>query len=136
MRIAITGSRDFHDYSLLKKTMDHLTKRIKHPIMVISGGARGADRLAEKWAFERRHSRTIYHADWKEYRKQAGIIRNIQMANNADALVAFWDGESPGTRHMIDAAIKKGLLIRVILYEEGKVSYQKKRGGKWFSRRL
>ena len=57
-----------------------------------------------------------FPADWNKYGKRAGYIRNEQMAKEADALIAFWDGKSKGTKHMIDIARSKGLLIRVIRY--------------------
>lgn len=76
--------------------------------------ARGADLLGEKYAVERGYHVDRYPADWNGLGKRAGYIRNEQMARNADALVAFWDGQSRGTKHMIDLASRYGLKIRII----------------------
>ena len=55
-----------------------------------------------------------FPADWENLGRGAGYVRNVQMAFYADALIAFWDGESRGTKHMIDIAKEKGLMVRVI----------------------
>jgi len=57
-----------------------------------------------------------FPADWNKFKKSAGYKRNVEMAENADALIAFYDGKSKGTGHMIDIAKEKNLLIRIILY--------------------
>ena len=59
-----------------------------------------------------------FPADWDKHGKSAGYKRNLEMAENADALIAFWDGESRGTKHMIDIAKEKNLLTRIIRYDE------------------
>ena len=111
-RVIITGGRDFNDYELLSKTMKDYLASIGDDICVVCGQARGADTLGEQYAKEYNHS--IHH--WKPYGKAAGYIRNTEMANNADALVAFWDGQSLGTKHMIATAIQLGLSIHVVRY--------------------
>lgn len=118
MRIIIAGSRDFDDYPLLCETMDKLTRKLdKKKLVILSGGAKGADKLGEQWAFERGVGTVeIYHADWTKHGKSAGPIRNEEMAENADVLVAFWDGKSPGTKDMISQAKKKGLKVRVVYF--------------------
>ena len=57
-----------------------------------------------------------FPADWDKYGKAAGYKRNGEMARNADALIAFWDGKSRGTKHMIDLAKKYDLQARVVMY--------------------
>ena len=115
-RVIIAGGRDFSDYELLSKTMKDYLTSIKDDICVVCGQARGADTLGEQYAKEHNHSVQYYPANWKRYGKAAGYIRNTEMANNADALVAFWDGQSLGTKHMIATAIQLGLSIHVVRY--------------------
>lgn len=80
---------------------------------VVSGTARGADRLGEQWAKANGVPIARYPADWDGLGKSAGYRRNEEMARNADALIALWDGESRGTIHMISIAKKAGLPVHV-----------------------
>ena len=116
-RVIIAGSRDFDDYDLLKHTMDRLLVNISDEVVVVCGMARGADTLGEKYAKSKGYRVNYFPANWEEYGKSAGYKRNEQMAQNADALVAFWDGESRGTRHMIELAKKYDLRVRIKLYK-------------------
>lgn len=113
MKVIIAGSRDFNDYNLLCERMDFYL-RDQEGVEIISGGARGADTLAIKYANERGIPVHVMNADWDKYGKSAGYKRNEQMAEAADALVAYWDGQSRGTSHMIDIAKKHGLKVRVV----------------------
>lgn len=115
-RVIIAGGREFDDYPLLEKTMDNLLSNIKVDIVIVCGMARGADSLGEKYAKSKGYQIDYYPANWDLYGKRAGYIRNEQMAKNADALVAFWDGQSRGTKHMIDLACKYNLKVRVKRY--------------------
>jgi len=117
-RVIIAGGRDFDDYELLKTTVDKLlaTKSKTHNIIIVSGTARGADQLGERYARERDYALSQYAAIWETYGKSAGYIRNQEMADTADALIAFWNGESRGTMHMINIAETKKLLVRVVRY--------------------
>ena len=117
-RVIIAGSRDFSDYALLKRTMDTLLSNIKEDITVVCGKARGADTLGEQYAKERGYAVAYFPADWDKYGKAAGFIRNEQMAQNADALVVFWDGKSRGTKNMIELAAKYKLKVRIKKYIE------------------
>ena len=119
-RVIIAGSRSFDDYELLVRKMDMLLQNITDEIAVVCGEARGADTLGKRYALERGYRVLSYPADWDTYGKRAGYMRNITMAENADALVAFWDGESRGTKHMIDIARQYGLSTRIIRYEQYK----------------
>ena len=127
-RIIIAGGRDFSDYDMLK---DHVDKCIngslengnetqvvltpgQTEIIIVSGKAKGADSLGERYAKERGYKIEVYPADWKKYGKAAGMIRNKQMAEKADALIAFWDGKSHGTKNMIDLAHKNFLYVHPI----------------------
>lgn len=115
LRVIIAGGRDFDDYDLLCRTMDTLLVNMGR-VTIICGKARGADTLGERYAKERGYPVRYYPADWNTYGRSAGFIRNEEMAKNADALVAFWDGKSKGTGHMINLAKKHGLKIRVKNY--------------------
>lgn len=115
-RVIIAGGREFNDYDLLKKTMDNVLANVRDDITVVCGQARGADTLGEQYAKERGYAVQYFPADWNRYGKVAGYIRNTMMAKNADALVAFWDGQSPGTGHMIQTAQSLGLKVRVKTY--------------------
>jgi hypothetical protein len=81
---------------------------------VVSGTARGADRTGEQWASENNVPVKRFPADWDKHGKRAGYLRNADMAEYAEALVAFWDGQSRGTKHMIDLAEKAGLRVSVV----------------------
>ena len=91
-------------------------KKKEYNIVIVSGGARGADKAGEMYANEEKFDLEIFPADWKKFGKSAGFRRNEQMANVADAVVAFWDGKSNGTKHMIETAEKNNLDLRVINY--------------------
>ena len=126
-RVIIAGTRTFSDYELLRTTCNNLLseKQWTHTVVVISGTARGADQMGERYARERGFQLRRFPADWEQYGKSAGHIRNAKMADNADALIAFWDGESKGTKNMIDNARRKGLAVRVIQYQKTKWMYLK-----------
>jgi predicted Rossmann fold nucleotide-binding protein DprA/Smf involved in DNA uptake len=114
IKVIIAGSRDFDDYDLLERTMDDLFGN--EEIQIISGGAKGADRLGEHYAAENGLKVFVFGADWDRYGKQAGAIRNKKMAQAGTHLVAFWDGKSKGTKMMIDFAGEKGIKINVIQF--------------------
>lgn len=118
-KVIIAGSRGFSNYKLLKeKCNEYLReKRKEYNIIIISGGARGADTLGEKYAQDEGFSLEVFPANWNKFGKSAGFIRNEQMAEVADALIAFWDGKSHGTKHMIEIMENKKLLVRVVNYE-------------------
>lgn len=90
----------------------------KADVEIVSGTARGADQLGERYAFERGLPVKQFPADWDQHGKSAGYIRNAQMAEYADAAVIFWDGTSRGSKHMIDLAKAKGLRVRVVKYDK------------------
>jgi hypothetical protein len=119
MKVIIAGSRDFNDYEYLKARLDTLLQKVKG-IEVISGTAAGADTLGERWAWEKGYKVYRYIPDWPRYGKRAGFLRNEAMARDGDALVAFWDGKSKGTKMMIDIATKKGLKVKVYSYADSK----------------
>lgn len=114
MKLIIAGSRGFTSYETLKAKLKQLGLEDKD-LIVISGCARGADQLGEQWAHEFKKELIKMPADWNRFGKSAGYKRNEQMALAATHLVAFWDGQSPGTKHMIDLAEKYSLLTNVTI---------------------
>ena len=120
MKVIIAGGRDFDDYKKLCDACDKALSR-QSDIEVVSGRANGADKLGERYASERGYKVKLFPANWGEgasYKKSAGYIRNKQMAEYADALIAFWDGKSKGTKHMIDLANQNNLKVRVVIFSQ------------------
>lgn len=115
MRVIVAGGRDFDNYDLLKRVLDEQAHMITR---VVSGDAQGADRLGERWGIETGNKVRYFPADWESYGKSAGYKRNLQMADYADGLIAFWDGKSKGTKHMIDIALEKELWVKVYRYDQ------------------
>ncbi|HEY0751367.1 MAG TPA: DUF2493 domain-containing protein [Chitinophagaceae bacterium] len=115
-KVVVAGSRSFKDYTLLKESLDELLAQKGPNIAIISGTAYGADTLGEHYAEERNFILIRVPADWEQYGKRAGYLRNQHMAQLADAVVVFWDGESKGSKHMIDIATEMELPLRVIHY--------------------
>jgi hypothetical protein len=126
LRVIVAGSRDFEDYEFLRSRLivtlaswDAGVEPRGYPrkAVILSGAARGADELGERFAESHGLEVLKYPADWQQHGKAAGPIRNRQMARNADALVAFWDGDSRGTANMILEAHRAGLDVRVHLVD-------------------
>ena len=115
MKVIIAGSRNFNDYNLLKKSCDNLLTQFTN-IEIVSGTARGADKLGERYAREKGYDIKQFPANWDKHGKSAGYIRNDEMAQYADMLIAFWDGTSKGTKHMIDLANKRGIKVEIVNY--------------------
>ena len=115
MKIIIAGGRNYSNYEELSKICNFLLVNKKN-IEIVSGAARGADALGEKYAEEKGHTIKRFPADWDKYNKSAGFIRNKEMAEYADVLIAFWDGKSKGTKHMINLAKENKLIVRIHNY--------------------
>jgi len=115
MKVIIAGSRDFNDYDLLCRKADKILSK-QNEIEIVSGTAKGADKLGERYAEERGYPVKRFPADWGTHGKRAGYIRNEEMAIYADGLIAFWNEQSKGTKHMIDLAELHKLKVRVITY--------------------
>jgi hypothetical protein len=107
MKVAIVGSRTFNDYELMSNTL----KRI-NITKIISGGAFGADTLAERYAKEQNIETKIFLPEWDKYGKKAGFIRNTDIINECELVVAFWDQTSKGT---LDSINKAKLLNKKII---------------------
>lgn len=119
-RVIIAGGRNFSDYALLKERCDfYLQNKLQtHTVIIVSGHASGADSLGERYAQEKHLSVEAHAADWAAHGRAAGPIRNAEMADCADALIAFWDGQSRGTASMINLARQKGLTVAVVRYDK------------------
>jgi hypothetical protein len=109
MKVAVIGSRTFDDYELVKETLSTFTISL-----LVSGGAKGADSLGERYANENNITTLIFKPDWKKHGPAAGPIRNTDIVNNADTIIAFWDCESRGTKDSITKAEKLGKQVIII----------------------
>lgn len=117
MKLIIAGGRDFNDYELLKAEAEDFIGDA-NDVEIISGLAKGADSLGCRFAAENNYPLRGFAAEWGKFGKSAGIIRNKLMAKNATHLIAFWDGKSRGTAHMIGYAKDLALRVRVVRYEK------------------
>ena len=111
-KVIIAGTRTFEDYSLLKERCDYYLQNYQE-IEIVSGGSKGADFLGERYAVDSDYKLSKFPANW-DLGPKAGPIRNRQMAEYADALIAFWDGESKGTLNMINVAKELGLKVKIV----------------------
>ena len=122
IKVIIAGSRNFYNYDIVEDTVvSYFMSRgiLKENVEIISGGARGADSLGEQLADSYGLKLTVFPAQWNTYGKAAGMIRNKEMADYAikdsdkAILFAFWDGQSRGTKGMIDIAKRCGMEVIV-----------------------
>jgi len=111
MKVIIAGSRNFNDYETLKEICDFMLSR-QTDIEIVSGVAKGADLLGERYAKEKGYSIKQFPANWS-IGKQAGYVRNEEMAQYADAAIVFWDGKSKGSEHMINLTKKHNLKVKI-----------------------
>lgn len=133
VRLIIAGGRDFNDYGIAYPRLDFMLENIpKSDIIIVEGGALGADRVGRNYAIDRGLAFKTFDADWdnidvigavvrvnrkgKKYNAKAGHDRNQEMAEAATHLIAFWDGKSTGTKDMITRAEIMGLKIKVFYY--------------------
>lgn len=130
IRLIVAGTRTFDDYALMREKLDRIILGLREdypgtPVVIISGNAKGADQLGIRYAMERNLSFRRFPAQWRQYGKAAGPMRNAQMLAHAKegipALVAFWDGKSRGTDNMIQTARRGRVFVRVIPYETASV---------------
>jgi hypothetical protein len=123
-KVAIVGSRSFNDSDLLDSIMYSLADDYEwdnENVTILCGGAKGAD--AEGKQFAERHGIAVdmFPANWDDFGKRAGYIRNMEMAKAAQFVVALWDGESKGTKHMIDYSERLGNKVYVYNFSTGEV---------------
>jgi hypothetical protein len=120
-KIIIAGGREFKNYLLLVESLLIFLNKFKIPfseLQIVSGCAKGADKLGIKFAENNQISLRLMPADWDKHRKSAGYIRNAEMAKYADMLLVFWDGKSKGTKHMIETMQKLGKKVHVVRYDK------------------
>ena len=112
MRTIIAGSRTIVDGTLVERGVKECGWQITK---VVCGKAHGVDTLGEVWAKQNGIAIDYYPAQWATYGRRAGYVRNALMAENADALLLIWDGESKGSAMMLALARKKGLRIHIVV---------------------
>jgi len=111
MKVAVIGSRSFNDYERVKQTLSSMTITL-----IISGGAKGADTLAERYAKENGIPTKIFLPDWEKHKKAAGFIRNTDIINEAEVVVAFWDNSSRGTLDSINKAKTQNKKVIIVSF--------------------
>ena len=114
-RVVIAGCRDYTNYDELKEYVDMCLSNIReeNEIIIVSGGAKGADSLGEQYANENGFEVELHLADWDKYGRGAGPRRNKEMAEVSDFVICFWDGKSRGTKSMIEYAKQLNKPVRV-----------------------
>jgi len=114
-RILVAGSRNYNNFAEAKSFIENCISRLKneYTLVFVSGTCRGADMLGERFAAENGYEIERYPADWKRFGKSAGPKRNETMAKVADYVICFWDGQSKGTKSMIDFAKQLNKPIRI-----------------------
>ena len=119
MKVIIAGCRDFHDYEFVEQSIDKLNLDIGE---IVYGGAPGVDYLGLLYARKHKIKVKTFLAEWSVYGRAAGPIRNKQMANYGDYLIAFWDGKSKGTKNMINEMKKLGKHGEVVYVNSMEIS--------------
>jgi predicted Rossmann fold nucleotide-binding protein DprA/Smf involved in DNA uptake len=112
VKLAIVGSRDFADRNKMDRALEPLQPLITE---VISGGAAGADSMGERWARKRGIPVRVFHPDHKRY-KHAFHHRNRLIVEACDQLIAFWNGQSSGTRYTIDDARRMNRPVTIVRF--------------------
>lgn len=116
MKVIVAGSRTLPGSSLNRADMWGYLSELKVDLPfdeVVSGGAKGVDTFGEVWAGDWDVPVKRFPANWAKHGRAAGVMRNAQMAEYADACVVFWDGKSPGSADMIMRAVRSRLKLFV-----------------------
>jgi hypothetical protein len=111
MKVAVIGSRTFDNYEEVKRTLSAIDITL-----LVSGGAKGADTLGEQYAKENNIPTKIFLPDWEKHGKAAGFIRNTDIINEAELVVAFWDNYSKGTLDALTKAEKLNKKIIIVSF--------------------
>lgn len=122
--LIVVGSRTFNNYALLKEECDKAIKDMMdydkyYIIHIVSGGAKGADNLAERYSKENDYDMIVFPAEWDKYGKSAGYKRNVKMQEEISQYpnrmcIAFWDGVSKGTQHNFELCKRYGIELRIV----------------------
>ena len=120
VNITIIGSRNFDNYEFVENIVsaviaDFAEQTNSDAITIVSGGAKGTDLLAERFAKQHSFPMLIFRPDYKSYGKAAPIRRNREILEHSDMVIAFWDGASKGTRYMIENAEKLNIPSKVVM---------------------
>ena len=111
-KIIISGSRNYNNKEFVYKKLDEILREYKH-IVIVEGGATGVDALARQYAIDNYIPYKEFPASWSLFGRKAGVLRNQQMADYSDVLIAFYNG-SRGTSNMIKEAKKRHLIIHIV----------------------
>ena len=121
-RVIVAGGRDFDNAQWMDRCLTKFLANYMHSpsttLEIVCGGARGADSLGRDWAEGRGIPVALFGADWGTHGKRAGILRNIEMGDYANAAVIFWDGQSKGSKHMLEYMQSLGKPVRVVRYKK------------------
>jgi hypothetical protein len=117
-KLIVAGGRDFNDYDMLTRVIFDLANNEykEYAVSIVTGMARGADNLGYLFSIKHGIVKYCFPAEWKRYGKRAGFIRNEQMGNFADGLLAFWDEKSSGTKNMIHYMGKLNKPVHIVTY--------------------
>ena len=112
-KVIVAGSRNYNNKEFIYNKLDILLSKVNKPVQIVSGLAKGVDSIAVDYAQDKGLYLKTFEAHWDKHGKKAGILRNIEMGDYADALIAFRLNNSTGTSHMINYAKSKNLKIRI-----------------------
>ena len=118
MKVIVAGSRNIKCKDLIFKELDAMRDKIDE---VVCGEATGVDTIGKEWAIKNEIAVKSFPAEWDKYGRMAGPIRNMDMGDYADYLIAFWDGQSVGTKHMftyMQQINKHGKVVLVKVWQE------------------
>ena len=118
-RLAIEGSRDLSEEAteraveIIQETIEHAKSGLPKRVMLVSGGARGVDHLAERLFLAADLPVFIIYPNWNKHGKRAGFLRNEKIVREADTMLAIWDGKSKGTNHSITLMKAAGKPVQI-----------------------
>jgi len=118
LNVGIIGSRDFNNYEEMCSFVNEYIK-LEFIDNVVSGGAKGADKLGEKFALDNDLPLLLFKVDWGKYGRSAGIMRNKDIVDKSDIIFAFWDGISKGTKSTINFAKKVNKQVYICKFNKG-----------------
>ena len=114
VKLAIVGYKEYNNYLEFKKTVDDYIEEIGKPELIVSGGARGVDKMAEKYAKEKKIAMQVFPPNWDKYGKSAGPKRNTQIIENSTHVIAFPSVNSVGTIDSINKAKKYNKILKIV----------------------
>lgn len=115
VRICVNGSRGFEDREKIYEALDNLIpEETRESVVLITGGCRGPDTIAEEWAIDRGVEVEVVRAKWLIEGRAAGPKRNARMIKLSDRLISFWDGKSRGTKGTIELANIKKIPVTIV----------------------